>query len=101
MLMQRGKSVKLLPTKEQEKLFIQSAGARRFVYNWGLQKQMEAFENKQPFISMKNLHKELVNLKNTNPDFAWLKDISCDVPKQALKDLEKAWHKYGFYELKT
>ena len=94
MLMQRGKSVKLLPTKEQEKLFIQSAGARRFVYNWGLQKQMEAFENKQPFISMKNLHKELVNLKNTNPDFAWLKDISCDVPKQALKDLEKAWHKY-------
>jgi len=94
MKVQRGKSVKLLPTPEQEQLFWQSAGARRFVYNWALKKQMDAFENNQPFIPAKELCKEIVRLKKTDPNFAWLNDISCDVPKQAVKDLDVGWHRY-------
>ena len=91
---QRGKFVKLLPTQEQEQLFWQFAGTRRFVYNWALEKQMDAFENNQPFISANELCREIVVLKKTHPDYMWLQNISCDVPKQAIKDLDVGWHRY-------
>ena len=94
MKIQRGKSVKLLPTPEQEQLFWQFAGTRRWTYNWALDRQMKAFENNEPFISANDLCKEVVQLKKNNPDLAWLNDISCDVPKQAIKDLDDAWKRY-------
>lgn len=30
--------IRLKPTKEQEELFIKSCGAKRFAYNWGLER---------------------------------------------------------------
>lgn len=94
MKVQRGKFVKLLPTHEQEQLFWKFAGTRRFVYNWALKKQMDAFENEQPFISANELCREIVTLKKTHSDYMWLRNISCDVPKQAIKDLDVGWHRY-------
>lgn len=94
MKVQRGKSVKLNPTPEQEQLFWQFVGTRRWAYNWALDRQMKAFENNEPFISANDLCKEIVQLKKTNPDLMWLNNISCDIPKQAIKDLDNAWHRY-------
>ena len=91
---QRGLKVKLISTAEQEQLFWQFVGTHRFAYNWALARQMEAFEKGESFISYKDLHKELVALKHTDPDFKWMNDISCDVAKQAIKDLDKAWSNY-------
>lgn len=92
--MLRGKSVKLLPTKEQEQLFIQFSGARRFAYNWALSKEIAAFENHEKFISVNELCREIVILKKTDDDFKWLLDISCDVVKQAIKDLGNAYSRF-------
>jgi putative transposase len=94
MKVQRGKSVKILPTSEQEQLLWQFAGARRWAYNWALDRQMKAFENNEPFISANDLCKEVVQLKKNNSDLMWLNNISCDVPKQAIKDLDSAWKRY-------
>ena len=94
MKVQRGKSVKLKPTHEQEQLFWQFAGVRRWTYNWALDKQMKAFENNEPFISANDLCKEIVRLKKNNSELIWLNNISCDVPKQAIKDLDSAWRRY-------
>lgn len=90
----KGKQIKLLPTIEQEVLFWKSVGCRRFVYNWALHKQMEAFNNKEPFIDYTKLCKEIVSLKNNDPQFTWLKELSCDIPKQAIKDLDSAYKRY-------
>lgn len=90
----RGKSVKLLPTDDQIQKFIQCAGARRFSYNWALSKEIEAFENNEKFISINKLCSEIARLKRENPDFSWLSDISCDIPKQAIKDLGSAYSKF-------
>lgn len=90
----RGKKVKLLPNKKQEQLFWQFAGARRFVYNWALDLQMKSYKETGKMISFKELQHLIVNLKKTDNTKYWLKDISCDIAKQAIKDLEYAYKRY-------
>lgn len=93
-VVQRGRMVKLLPTPEQEQLFWQFVGTRRFVYNWALDIQIQSYEETGKNKSAKELHKLIVNLKHTDPNLAWLNNISCDVPKQAIKDLDNAYNRY-------
>ena len=89
----RGLRVKLLPTEEQEQLFWQFAGTRRFAYNWGLERRTTAWQNDNIYINLKDLLHEFTTLKK-NEDTAWLSDMSCDIGKQALKDLDDAFNKY-------
>ena len=93
-IVQRGKMVKLLPTPEQEQLFWQFVGTRRFVYNWALDIQMQSYKETGKNKSAKELHKLIVNLKHTDPNLAWLNNVSCDVAKQAIKDLDNAYNRY-------
>lgn len=90
----KGRKVKLLPTKEQEQLFWQFAGTRRFVYNWALDLQMKSYKENGKLISFKELQHRIVVLKHEDKEKAWLKTISCDVAKQAIKDLECAYNKF-------
>ena len=90
----RGKKVLLIPTKEQEQLFWQFAGTRRFIYNWALDLQMKSYKENSKLIPFKELHHLIVNLKNNDNSFKWLKSVSCDVTKQAIKDLETAYSNY-------
>ena len=91
---QRGFRVKLLPTPEQEEKFWQFAGTRRFAYNWALDTQMKSYEETGKNIDRNELCKMFVQMKNTDPEKTWLKDISCDVAKQAIKDLCEAYDRY-------
>lgn len=90
----RGLRVKLLPTPEQESLFWKFAGTRRFAYNWALQRKTEAYLKDKTILNLSQLEHEFVLLKHNDPDKAWLKNISCDVGKQAIKDLFTAFDKY-------
>ena len=85
--------VKLLPNDKQEKRLFQFAGAARFAYNWALDKQMKAFENGEKFISNNDLRKEFTVLRNTEGN-EWLKNISNNVTKQAIKDCCDAYGKF-------
>lgn len=89
----KGIKVKLIPNNKQKALFIQAVGTRRFAYNWVLDKQMKAFINKEKLKGANELCRELVQLKNTD-EYNWLKDISCDIPKQAIKDCCGAYERF-------
>ena len=91
---QRGLKVKLLPTPEQENKFWQCAGTRRFAYNWALNIQMESYRETGKNKSCGELCKLIVQLKHTDPNFNWLNDVSCDIVKQAIKDLDTAYSRY-------
>lgn len=85
--------VKLYPTKEQEELMFKSAGTARFTYNWGLGCLNNYYEEHKKFLSIGELRKEFTILRNTDK-FPWLKEVSSEIPQQALKDLGTAFERF-------
>lgn len=78
--MLRGRVIRLLPTPEQEKLFWQSAGTKRWVWNYFLderanlytewEKLREAGDTKVKIAGL--FRKKLTQLKKTD-EYKWLK----------------------------
>lgn len=89
----RSKKIRLKPTKEQEIIFKRSAGAMRFAYNWALNKQKENYNANKPYIKVSDLRKQFTVLRNTK-GFEWLKDVSNDIPKQAIKDADTSFKRF-------
>ena len=89
-----GLKTRICPTKDQEIKFRQSAGVMRFVWNWALRIEMDAFENGEKFLSAKELKRMIVELKDSDPDYAFLKSVSCHIPKAAIDNLIAAFDKY-------
>ena len=87
-----GKKVRLYPTEEQEQQLWKSVGVARFIYNWTLGRQDENYKNGGKFISDNELRKELTQLKKT--ELVWLKEVSNNVAKQAVKDACNAYKRY-------
>lgn len=87
-----GKKVRLYPTKEHEQKLWQSVGTARFIYNWTLAKQEEHYANGGKFISDNDLRKELTILKQDK--LVWLRGVSNNVAKQAVKDGCEAYKKF-------
>ena len=56
----RGFRVKLLPTPEQEQLFWQFAGTRRYAYNWALERRTTAWVNDGIYIPTSQDRKSVV-----------------------------------------
>lgn len=92
--MLKGIKVRLFPTQEQEILFWQKVNAARFVYNWGLAKQMERFNNKEKYLSAYELRNELRNLVKTDEAFSWLKSLGASILVTPLFDLDKAYQRF-------
>ena len=82
--------VMLVLNKEQRTRLFQFAGTARFAYNWALRKEIDAYEADEKFISNNDLRKEFTILRNS-AEYAWLKNISNNVPKQAIKDCVDAY----------
>jgi len=89
----KGYKIKLHPTKEQEQILRQSAGVARWAYNWTLGKQKENYDSGAKFVNDGDLRKELTQLKKTE-EFAWLNDVSAQIPKQAVKDACQAYQRF-------
>lgn len=83
--------VRLYPTKQQEALMWQAVGTMRFVYNWTLDKQERNYKNGGKFISFFDMGKEFTQFKKELP---WLKEVSCMLEKQAIKDACEAYKKF-------
>ena len=77
--------VMLIPNNKQKTKLFQYANTARFAYNWALGREQENYKNGGKFISDGDLRKEFTKLKKTE-GYAWLNEIDCDVPKQAIKD---------------
>lgn len=86
---------KLEPTAEQEHKLDRFAGARRFVYNWGLNRCREYYKETGKGISWKQLSKDFTALKRQE-GFEWLKEMDSQALQQALADLKGAF--INFFE---
>ena len=85
--------VMLIPNNRQKTKMFQYANTARFAYNWALGREKENYKNDGKFISNGNLRKEFTQLKKTE-EYSWLKDISNNVAKQAIKDACDAYMKF-------
>ena len=66
------------------------AGARRFIWNWGLAAVEGPLPGHGKSISLEQLSAELTALKQ-QPETAWLNEVDSQALQQALKDLHQAF----------
>lgn len=85
--------VQLQPNNKQKTLLHKSCDIKRFAYNWCLQKQEENHKNGGKFLNDGILRKEFTQLKKQQ-GFEWLNEVSCDIPKQAIKDCCIAYKRF-------
>ena len=76
--------VRLHPNNKQLTKLFQYAGCARFAYNWAISRERENYNRGNKFLSDNELRKEFTQLKNQQ--HSWLKSVSNNVTKQAIKD---------------
>ena len=91
--MMKSFKVKLEPNNHQRTRLFQFAGTARFAYNWALRKEIDAYEAGEKFISNFDLRKEFTELR-ISTEYAWLRTISNNVTKQAIKDCVEAYQRF-------
>lgn len=85
--------VRLYSTRYQEELMFKSAGVARFSYNWGLAFLNNYYKENNRSLSINELRKEFTKLRN-DIEYSWLKEVSSEIPQQALKDLGESFKKF-------
>lgn len=88
----RSYKTELDPTKEQRELLGRHCGARRFAYNWGLERKIEEYKATCRTPSAIDLHRELNRRKKQ--DLGWLYEVSKCAPQEALRDLDSAFENF-------
>jgi putative transposase len=83
--------IRLYPTPEQESQFVQSCGAARFAYNWGLARWTELY-GKGEKVDKFSLRREFNALKKT--ELAWANSVTSRAPMNALLNLGTAFHNF-------
>lgn len=89
----RGIKVRLYPTKEQEILMWKSAGVARFTYNWGLAYLNSYYKENKKSLLIGELRKIFTELRNSE-EYPWIREVSSEIPQQALKDLGDAFEEF-------
>ncbi len=93
------------PTQAQAEALLRMAGARRFVWNWGLARRKEAYAATGTGLTYNQQATELTALKQ-RPEMAWLKEADSQMLQQALQDLDRAFKAFfekraGFPQFKS
>ena len=81
------------PTAKQEAALARYAGARRFVFNWALQRRKQTYQQTGKSIPWSELSVELTGLKS-KPGFEWLKESDSQLLQQAVADCKKAFDNF-------
>ena len=87
---QKALRYRLKPTFEQETVFRQWAGARRWVFNYFLARRIEHYKVTGKTLSYNAMAGELTGLKR-QPATVWLKECNAQSLQQALRDLDAAF----------
>jgi len=85
--------LRLAPTRDQEELLLQFAGARRWVWNWALDERHRSYAETGRPVSWSTLSARLTAMKR-EPQTRWLQDMDSQALQQALADLGKAFNAY-------
>src|SRR6266446_9809256 len=98
MKQKRAYQYRIYPTDEQKRLLARTFGCARFVYNWALRLRTDAYYERQERIGYHQTSALLTDLKS-QPEYAWLNEVSCVPTQQALRHLDKAFR--NFFEGRT
>ena len=83
--------LRLYPNQKQTKALSKHFGCARFIYNWGLAKKKEEYENTGKSPNWVELCKQLAIMKNDN---YWLREVA-NAPLQAsIRHLESAYRNF-------
>ena len=88
----KGFKIRLMPTKEQEKLMLKSIGCSRFAYNWGINKVKEYREQNKKY-SMNDIRNEFTQLKKKD-EYKWLNEVSNTTIIESMRNLDKAFKQF-------
>lgn len=91
MIIRRAFKYRSKPTKIYRELFQQFAGAKRWIFNHGLEQRDKAYKDQGKTVSYYEQNNELVTLKQ---EYSWLEDIHSQVLQQGLKDLDRAFQSF-------
>jgi putative transposase len=89
----RAYRLELRPTARQRAQLERNAHARRFAYNWGLERWRSFHAETGGTIKLKVLLRELTALKR-RPEAAWLREVDSQLLQQALFDLRTAYRNF-------
>jgi putative transposase len=78
------------PTQAQAHALNRMAGARRYVWNWGLKRRQDHYKATGKTLPLKTLMAELTRLKR-QPGLEWLAEADSQALQQVLKDLYRAY----------
>ena len=81
---------KMKPTAEQESLLNEFFGSARYIYNWGLNQEVENFKANHKRIGYNKLAGMLTLLKREE-GYSWLQNCPNVVLQQSLRNLDKAY----------
>ncbi|MCG8350841.1 MAG: helix-turn-helix domain-containing protein [Chloroflexales bacterium] len=81
---------RIKPTPAQAALFVQFAGARRWVWNWSLGKRRAHHKATGKHLSSPELYAERTRLKR-EPGYEWLRLMDRQALQQAIRDQDKAY----------
>jgi putative transposase len=86
---------RMKPTKAQAHPLNRMAGARRWIWNWGLARKQEHFKATGETLRYVDLNGELTDLKR-QPGMEWLREADSQSLQEALRDLDRAF--VNFFE---
>jgi putative transposase len=86
---------RMRPSTVQGQALMRLAGARRFVWNWALERRRAFYADHARTIPAATLSDELTALKS-QPETTWLKEADSQSLQQTLKDLDRAF--VNFFE---
>ena len=103
--MKRAYKHKLKPTTKQQQLQLQHFGCARFIYNWGLDLKIKAYQSNKSSLSYVDLAKQLTSLKKQN-EYKWLNGVTNESLQQSLRCLDTAYKNFfrtkkGFPKFKS
>jgi len=86
----KAEKFRIYPNRKQKELFEKHFGSVRFVYNWGLEKKIKAYQKNKKRITCFDLINELTKLKKKK-DFQWLNEVNSQSLQMSLRNLDNAF----------
>lgn len=83
--------VRIYPNKKQEELIIKTFGCVRYVYNYYLDKRINAYKNCGESLSYNECSKDLTSLKK---ELEWLKEPDKFSLQSSLKNLDESYKRF-------
>ena len=87
---------RLYPNKEQQELINKHIGCCRYIYNYGLEKKIKAYQECKKAISRFDIQRELPMLKK-NEETSFLKEVNSLSLQAALACLDNAFTRFFIF----